>query len=459
MSRNFVSFIKNAFNRFFRKGNNSLSLSSEMQTASELWYDMYKNKSVWLGGHDNKNVISLGLPSAISAEFTRLVFSESEITVNGSGQSVEFMRSFEQDLREKFGTALAFGGMIFKPYVSNGKITADLIRADCFIPVAFTEKMMTSAVFVSQKTVGSVFYTRLEFHEYNAEAHTHTITNKVCKSLNNSYIGYECGFSEVPEWAGITLEITFSNVDRPLFAYFRVPFPNDIDLDSPLGVSVYSNAANLIRQADEQWSRIEWEYESKETALDVSADMLKNNKLPKREKRIYRQYDVDNLDGNLYKIFSPEIRDSSMFAYLNRILQRIEFNVGLAYGTLSDPQIVEKTAEEIKTSKQRSYTQVSAIQQSLEAALEDLLYAAEVYASFSGDLIGSAELMCTWGDSVLEDTDKEFARRFQLASAGKYKWELLLSWYFNSTEAEAAEMIPEAQPLFGGDTNVDTGLL
>ena len=90
-------------------------------------------------------------------------------------------------------------------------------------------------------------------------------------------------------------------------------------------------------------------------------DMIKENGLPKRKNQIYRKYDVDSLDGNFYNIFSPEIRDSSQFNYFNKILQRIEFNCGLAYGTLSDPQTVEKTAEEIRTSKQRSYTQVSSI--------------------------------------------------------------------------------------------------
>ena len=67
-------------------------------------------------------------------------------------------------------------------------------------------------------------------------------------------------------------------------------------------------------------------------------DMIKENALPKRKNRIYRKYDVDNLDGNFYNVFSPEIRDSAQFNYFNRILQRIEFNCGLAYGTLSDPQ-------------------------------------------------------------------------------------------------------------------------
>ncbi|MDE6036136.1 MAG: hypothetical protein K2G36_09535 [Ruminococcus sp.] len=42
--------------------------------------------------------------------------------------------------------------MMFKLYLSHGKIFIDLIRADCFAPVAFVEKTMTSAIFVSKKT-------------------------------------------------------------------------------------------------------------------------------------------------------------------------------------------------------------------------------------------------------------------------------------------------------------------
>ncbi|MCM1316503.1 MAG: phage portal protein [Muribaculaceae bacterium] len=254
----------------------------------------------------------------------------------------------------------------------------------------------------------------------------------------------------MPEWSGLVPEIVFKNVEKPLFSYFRVPFANDIDLDSPLGVSVYARAVDLIRQADEQWARIEWEYESKETALDVSQDMIKENGLPKRKNRIYRKYDVDSLDGNFYNIFSPEIRDSAQFNYFNRILQRIEFNCGLAYGTLSDPQTVEKTAEEIRTSKQRSYTQVSAIQRNLETAINDLFYAVSVYAKIGSISSENAEIVCTWGDSVLEDTDKEFQRRLQMVSAGLLSKEKFISWYFHCDENQAGEYIPQADALFGG---------
>ena len=339
---------------------------------------------------------------------------------------------------------------MFKPYLSHGKIFIDLIRADCFLPVAFIGKTMTSVVFVSKKTVGNAYFTLIEYHEFNTENHTHTIRNKVCKSLNSEFIGLECPFNEVPEWSGLAPEITFKNVEKPLFSYFRVPLANDIDLDSPLGVSVYARAVDLIRQADEQWARIEWEYESKETALDVSQDMIKENALPKRKNRIYRKYDVDNLDGNFYNIFSPEIRDSAQFNYFNRILQRIEFNCGLAYGTLSDPQTVEKTAEEIRTSKQRSYTQVSAIQRNLESAINSLFYAVSVYAKIGGISDKNAEIICTWGDSVLEDTDKKFQRLVQLVQIGALKKEYLISWCFRCDENKAKEYIPQIDGLFGG---------
>lgn len=440
----FFSLIKSAVSKFFTK--NQPIISHEMQTQSELWHDAYMNQGFWL---KNKDVTSLRLPTAITSELSRLVFSESEIIANSS-QYQPMIDDFRNRLDDEFETALAFGGMMFKPYLSHGKIFIDLIRADCFLPVAFNEKIMTSVVFVSKKTVGNTYFTLLEYHEFNVKNQTHTIKNKVCKSLNSEYLGMECSFDEVPEWAELVSEITFQNIEKPLFSYFKVPCANDIDLDSPLGVSVYTRAIDLIRQADEQWARIEWEYESKETALDVSVDMLKNNSLPKRKKRIYRQYDVDNLDGNFYNIFSPDIRDTAQFNYFNRILQRIEFNCGLAYGTLSDPQTVEKTAEEIKTSKQRSYTHVSAIQKNLESAINSLFYAVSVYARIGGISAIPAEITCTWGDSVLEDMDKEFQRRLQMVSAGLLTKEKFIAWYFHCDEKQAADYIPQADALFGG---------
>ena len=156
----------------------------------------------------------------------------------------------------------------------------------------------------------------------------------------------------------------------------------------------------------------------------------------------------------MMQVYAPAIRDTSLFNGLNHILQRIEFNVGLAYGTISEPQDVEKTAEEIRTSKQRSYVHVSAMQNSLEHALRQLVYAMDVYATlYRLAPQGTCTLACNWGDSVLEDTDKEFQRRLQMCNARLLKPEYLISYAMGCTVEDASEYIPEQTDdggLFGG---------
>lgn len=311
---------------------------------------------------------------------------------------------------------------------------------------------------MARKTVGKRYYTRLETHTWDSDRKIYTVENKAYISYSDGTLGRETDLASVDGWENLKPVQTIANVDRPLFAVFRVPTTNTIDLDSPLGVSVYAHATELIRDANEQWARINWEFKGSELAIDAAEDMLCKDKktgkfreLPAGSKRLFRRhYTGDAKLSDNIQAFSPAIRDNSLFNGLNHILQRIEFNVGLAYGTLSEPSEIEKTATEILTSKQRSYVQVGKIQKSLESAIEQLVYAMDVYATlYELAPSGNYSLSCTWGDSVLEDVDKEFQRRLQLVTAGKLKPEKLLAWYFNIDEETALnEYMPIETELF-----------
>ena len=113
---------------------------------------------------------------------------------------------------------------------------------------------------------------------------------------------------------------------------------------------------------------------------------------------------------------------------------------------------MEKTAEEIKTSKQRSYRTVNRLQKAWEKGLRHLVDSMVVLNSLYKMVpSGEVEVNCAWGDSVLEDTDKEYQRRWAMVIAGKLKPEKFISWYFGCNEEEAAEYMPDAQPdnMFG----------
>jgi A118 family predicted phage portal protein len=165
-----------------------------------------------------------------------------------------------------------------------------------------------------------------------------------------------------------------------------MPQANTIDQDSPLGVSIFARVADqngLLHQADKLFSNCLWEYEAKQAAVFADIDMFKKDK-DKREyledanNRLYKLLDIGDSSeaGGTKKLteYSPEIRDISLFNGLNQIIRKIEFQVGLAYGTLSSMEETDKTATEVKMSKQSSYQTVKDIQNSLRVALEHLIY-------------------------------------------------------------------------------------
>lgn len=465
MLQRFITWIKGVLKKMFNINTNDakralgaeIAVSSAMQTALALWMDMFTGDPPWL----NDETQSLGLPAAIVSEFARLALVELDCEITGSQRgdwlNGELQRAVLPQLRNAVELACAGGGVVFKPYPDGKRLAVDCVPAWRFFPTSFNSlREVTGAVFVERVQKGETYYTRMEQHTLTDSSYV--IRNLAYRSFTKDSLGSACSLDSVDEWAALEpeLEIRYKDGTVPegmLFSYLRTPFSNTIDLDSPLGVSLYSRAVDLIKEADKQYSRILWEFEGSELAVDASVGALQRTgpdgqpaKLPARQKRLFRELAIDEGQKDLYKVFSPEIRDSSLFNGLDKILKRIEFACSLAYGSLSDPTNVEKTAEEIKASKQRSYAAVCDLQAALRVSLNQLVWAMDFYASlYSLAPRGEFELSCTFGDGILEDTDKEFMRRKQLVDAGYMKPEKLLAWYFGISEEEAAELVPAAE--------------
>lgn len=421
--------------------------TTEMVEAISLWSDMYQNAAPWLG----PTVKSLNLPSAIASEIARLTTIELKSEITGSPRAEMLNSAYRKvlsNLRRFLEYGCAKGSLVLKPYIDGKEIAVDFVQADQFYPCTFDNAgNITAIVFVERIQNGDAYFTRLEHHSLTGT--DYTIRNRAFRSNNKSGLGMEIPLSNVEAWATLEPSTTIQNVTKPLYGYFRVPIANTIDQTSPMGVSVFSRAVGLIKEADKQYSRLLWEYEGSELAIDASIDLFKHKDgkliLPKGKERLYRTYDVaaDGSGDMGMKYFSPAIRDESLVNGLNRLYQRIEFNVGLAYGTISDPQNVDKTAEEIRTSKQRSYALITDMQSALQTALIDLIDAMDAWATL-GDLTprGKYDISFEWGDSVLVDTQSEQTIRMQEVSAGLIKPEHYLMWRYGISEEEALKRLP-----------------
>lgn len=426
----------------------SPAVSMTMEQQITLWYAMLVNTPPW----QDCNVKAVGLPAAICREVTRPTLVEFTANITGS-QRADYLNDGFQLAKENFSKALelglALGGVALKPYIYGDKLLVDMTGAAGFQPTKFdpTGRCIGGVFRDKPVKVNGKYYVRLESHDLTDTVYT--IKNKAYYSDSTGSVGAPAPLDVVPEWADIQEEVTIQNMDGPLFAYFKPPIANTADTNSLCGMSIYGDAATveLIKQADEQWERLRWEYKSGERKVLMDGNTSTANMF---DKRLF-EIGAFTADGDFYQFLNPELRNDAVYKGFQDVLRRIEFNVGLSYGDISDPQTVEKTATEIRSGKQRKYVLISSIQTALEHTFDALIYAMDVYATLYGLAAdGEYEVTYDWGDSILDDQetkDNEFARDLQLLNAGIMNdWEFRAK-YFNEDEATAKAALPKAQDM------------
>ncbi len=410
-----------------------VAVSQKMLEAQSRWRCMYEDRS------------GLHLAAAISFEMARMITIEMRSQITGSKRA-EFLDGAYQkvidNIRIPVEYGCAKGGLVIKPYVAQGEMRVDFVQGDSFFPTEFDESgNIVGAVFVQSIVCGGEYFTRLERHRKTKDGYE--ISNKAYRSKSASLLGAEVPLADVPHWKEMCESVVISNVSKPLFGYFRPAAANTVDPNSPIGVSVFANAVNLINDANRQYERLLWEFESGERALIANSMAFKHDqngrpRLP--DKKLYRTLDVEDID--FFREWSPQLRSEDLADGLDKIFRRIEFNCGFAYGTLSSADGQDRTAEEIRNSKQRSYATINDNQKALKKALSDAVYAMNVWCTlYNLAPMGEYSISFEFDDSIAADRKTEFEEKCALIGAGVMQpWEMRV-WYFGEDEKTAKKII------------------
>ena len=443
-------------------------LSSEMMNALDDWFNLYTNKADWL---KPDTVKSLNLPAFICSELARQILLEMKWNITGKGTNgenqtedgkdimnpraeflkAEFKRGIKE-LRQKLEQGCAAGGMVIKPYPRNGHVYFDWTMDWSLYPIAFDDEgNISDVIFRDSYTEGKTYYTRLERH--TIEGNNVRITQRAFKSNMRDSIGTEISLKEVAQWAEVQPETLITDAEGQMFGWYKVANANNVDLDSPMGASVFCKARDTIKEADKQFSRLLWEFEGSELAIDVDPTALRPRKgengkmeMPKLNERLFRQVDIDKGDRDLYNVFSPNIRDASLLNGLNQIFIRIEDQCGLSRGTLSDANMDTRTATELRIVKQRSYATISDNQTALERCLTDVIRVIDKYATLYGLAPeGEYDVSFEWDDSIITDREQQTTERLSLLNMGIISKAEFREWYFGETESQANAAIEAVQ--------------
>ncbi len=142
----------------------------------------------------------LNVAKLAARRIASIVFnSKCTIAINGDDQTNtwinqvlndnNFFNLFEENLEK--GTAL--GGFAMRPYVDGDKIKIAWIRADQFIPLHSNTNNISDAVITSRtqriERDTNIYYTLLEFHEWDEQSGDYHIANELYRSDNKDEVG------------------------------------------------------------------------------------------------------------------------------------------------------------------------------------------------------------------------------------------------------------------------------
>lgn len=388
--------------------------SEEMIKAIEMWSSIFNGRAPWV---DNNEIFSLNTAKTICEKVASAVTIELKTKVSDNYLDSDYQKVIK-NIRKYVEYAIGKGNMFFKPVYEEGNISVSIIQADKFIPFKFDSSgKLTGIIIIDQVIRGNDVYTRLELNELTSnKLHIKNICYK--GRTDGVILGNKVSLSSVDKWKSLEDEQSIEGINKIIGGFFNMPNSNTIDNNSPLGMSIFHNAIGTLEQIDKQFSRTIWEYEGSELAIDIDESALPRDKkgntyYPHGKKRLFRKVILNEDKDKTLNVFSPTIRDTSLFNGLNELLRQAESECQLAFGTLSKSEGIAKTATEIKTSKQDYYVLVSSIQTALQVSLEDLVYGIYVLRRLYQLPVGlNYDTFFDWDDSIL--VDKESVQRQSL---------------------------------------------
>lgn len=430
--------------------------SAQLESWVQECVNIYQGNPCWLSESDNIDTVNFA--KSICSEVARLTTLGIGIAVDGSARADWIQAQIEKiyyQLRNWVEYGCAYGAVIIKPNGDN----VDLYTLGDFEVTHSTGDTIDGVVFTNRKRVGEKYYTRLEYHRFEGDAYR--ITNKcfVGDSPNDTKKAIDI---KLTPWAELADDVSILNIDRPLFGVFRTPQANNIDMDSVLGLPIFSEAVQELRDLDIAYSRNSKEIKDSKRTVLLDADRLLPYGTQGALNRVELPDYIKLVDGDtstesdIYREINPTLNTDTRITGINALLNQIGYKSGFSndYFTFNQKSGVV-TATQVEADQQRTIQTIKDHRDKLESCLTGLIYALDVFASLYGLApMGKYEVNYDFGD-ITYNRDEDRARWLSYANSNRVPFWYYLVKFEGMTEDEAKAMVAEAQPktptLFGGE--------
>lgn len=425
---------------------------------------IYGGRPDWVDADDGIKTVNFA--KSVCSEVARLAMMGTKIELSGSARADWLQQQIDAiytQLRHWLEYGCGYGTVILKPNGSG----IDFLTPGRFMITDADNGVIRGIVFIDrqQDLSGEKWFTRYEYHRF--EGDTYFISNRcyIGDSENDKGKAIDIGLTP---WAGLAEETAAEGVDKMLFGVFRTPLANNIDVGSPMGMPIFSEAIEELADLDVAYSRNSKEIgDSKRTVLldadrllpgnaKISAAHAQNairagSPLPDYIKIV----DGTTDGGDIYHEINPTLETEKRLTGINALLSQIGFKCGFSNGYfVFNEKTGMITATQVEADDRRTLQLIKDVRDQLQSCINGLLYALDKFADAYGLAPrGVYEPVYDFGD-ITYNREEDKARWYSYVTAGRVPFWYYLVKFEGYTEEDAKALEAAAKPketLFGDE--------
>ena len=426
---------------------------------ADLWLQWYKGnveKFHTYNIYNGKKTITcerktLNMPKKICEDWANLLLNEKTDIVFGDDEQhenaqellnkVNFWTKGNEGIEKTF--ALGTGAFV-EGFDENGKARFQFVNRLKIFPITLEQDKVTECAFVnvSSKT------TTIQIHHKDKDGY-YLITNLIYEKQQNDTSENIGGLNEEKS------SVIYTGSKEAWFQLLKPNIANNLDINSPMGISVFANALDVLQGVDLAYDGFCEEMRLGQARIFVNKKLIQYDADGERytfdvnEKGFYYVGGGEDEDEQPLTFYNPTLRTDAYFTGINNALNLLSSKVGFGEnhyrfdkgGITTATQVVSENSEMFRTLKKHEIILNDVIIEAVRA----LMYISNNFTDDGYNFDLSENLEVKFDDSIIEDKETQKMTDRQDVNLGiMSKAEYRAKWY-NEDEETAKQKLAEIE--------------
>lgn len=425
----------------------------------------------------NKEILTMNMPKKVCEDMAKLLWTEkTQIQLKRKKDTIKLwsildnkVNNFTTNFPIFIEQVMALGNGALIEYKDNGVTTIDYVTGDLVIPYKYTNSYVYGLITVSRYSETedaetnkekTFYYTHITYHEH--ENGKYKRKHELYKSENDNELGNEINFNEI--YPDIEKEDEIET-DVPYFQVLKPNLANNLDMSSPLGISIFANSIDRFKAIDLKYDSFSREFVLGKKRILVDNTTLKAKAIPNENGKIdyVQQFDandevyvaVEGMEKQPAKEIDFTLRTKDHIDAINAELNWLSSNVGLGENYYKFDGVSVKTATEVISENSKAFRTRTRHLINVNDVVYDLVRA---ICHIEG--IDASDIVITPDDSIITDKNAEKTLALMEVQQGLKSKKSYLIKFEGMTEQQAQEELDKIneekmtnQEVFGFPTD------